>query len=178
MRVIKLDRDTKLEDLASIAYAVAGPASGDVERRAGAALLAANPRLAGVTVVPRGTALLVPQVSGLAAGARTAAPATAAGEQLEEVSAKLKPALDHVRDAAKREAEETAKTLKLLGSAAFKKMVQEQAPAAASRLADTEKILKERQKERDRLLKLLPAVLDTARKDLAELERRRQAHPV
>jgi hypothetical protein len=178
MRVIKLDRDTRLEELVATAYAAAGPASGDAERRAGAALLAANPRLAGVAVVPRGTSLLVPEVSGLAPGARVAAPATATGEQLEEVGARLKPALDHVREAAKREAEEAAKTLKLLASASFKKLVEEQAPAAAARLAEAEKVLKERQKERDRLMKLLPAVLDTARKDLAELERRRKAHPV
>ncbi len=178
MRVIKLDRDTKLEDLVTTAYAAAGPGSGDAERRAGAALLAANPRLAGVAVVPKGTSLLVPQVPGLAASARVAAPATAAGEQLEDVGAKLKPALDHLRDATKRDAEEAAKTLKLLGSASFKKMVQEQAAAAVPRIAEAEKVLKERQKERDRLLKLLPAVLDTVRKDLGELERRRRAHPV
>jgi hypothetical protein len=178
MRVIKLERDTKLDDLVAAAYTTTGPAAGAAERRASAALLASNPGLAGVAVVPKGTAVLVPSVPGLAPSARAAAPATVVGEQLDDAGARLKPALDRLREAVKRDADETARTLKLVGSAAFKKMVQEQAATAApARLAEAEKVLKERQKERERLLKLVPALLDTARKDLTELQRRESARP-
>jgi len=178
MRVIKLDRDTKLEDLVATAYAAPGPGSGDVVRRAGAALLSANPRLAGLAVVPNGTSLVVPAVTGLTVNPRAEAPATAGGELVDGVRARLKPAFDHLRDAAKRDAEEAASTLKLLGSASFKKMVQEQVAAAAPRVTEAVKVLKERQKDRERLLKVLPAVLATVRKDLDELDRLRRAHPV
>jgi hypothetical protein len=154
------------------AYTTTG-APGETERRAGAALLAANPRLAGVAVVPKGTSVLVPSVTGLAPSARAEVPATVEGEHLDDVDARLKPAFDRLRNAVKRDADETAKTLKLVGSAAFKKLVQEEAATAApARLAEAEKVLKERQKERERLLKILPALLDTARKDLAELKGR------
>lgn len=178
MRFIKLDRDTKLEELAAIAYAAPGPGSGDAVKRAGAALLNANPRLAGLTVVPRGTSVVVPELAGLSVSPKAESPATVGAELLDDVRAALKPAFDHLRDAAKRDAEEAAKALKLLGSASFKKLVQEQAATAAARVAEAEKALRERQKDRERLLKTLPAVLATAGKDLDELKRRLRAKPI
>jgi len=175
MRFVKLDRDTRPEDLVAAVYAAPAAGSGETLVRAAAALRQANPALSSLRTVPKGTIVAVPSVPGLVAGPKAEPAAKGGGDLIDAARQAVKAARDHLRDAVNRDADDFGKSLKLVRSAAFKKLVQDKAPTAAKRVAEAEKTMNDRLKEGEALAKRLPAVLQTLGKDLDDLEKRLQS---
>ena len=128
MRYIKLDASAKPDELTALAYRVKAATPDSTLAAAKAALLLANPGLKGKRTIPKGTVLLVPDVGKVPPASESepvAVPLEDRGLLTERQIEKLAEQAAAATAAAKQRAVQTAKVLK---SAQFRKLVEEQAP--------------------------------------------------
>jgi len=172
MQIVTLDKDAKVSAVVTRSYKIEGPGSVAARKRAEAALLQANPHIAGLETVPKGTVVVVPEVPGLAR-AREAGPADEAAMSLV---AELRRGLDDLAEtaigAAKRDLEAAAETQKHLKSRELKTLVGRQAPQASDLLGEIDAGLKDQMREGEALLKSLDQARGQLANELEELEKR------
>lgn len=173
MRIVTLEKSAKMSAIVTQSYRIEGAGSVAARKQAEAALLQANPHLAGLSSVPAGTVVLVPEVPGLA----RLAEATPADEAAAALAGVLRHGLDEIGDqvtgAAKRDVEAVAESQRLLKLRELRALVANQAPQANELLATLEADLKEQAKEGERLLKTINQTQTRLSADLAELEKSR-----
>ncbi len=173
MQIVTLDKDAKMSAVVSRSYKIEGAGSVAARRRAEAALVAANPHLADLSVVPAGTVVVVPEVPGLA----RAAAATPADEAFSALATALRGALDDVTEetmvAAKRDLEAVAESQKLIKSRDVKALAGRQPPQVGEMLGTLEAELKQQAADGEQLLRSLEQGRAQLSKELAELEKRR-----
>lgn len=172
MQFMTLERDLKLATVAARAYDLDGADSTDARKRAEAALLQANPHVADLSVIPKGTTLVVPDVAGVG---RNREAARASAPDLPLV-AELRRGLGELRDqlamSAKQDLEAIGETQKNLKARELKTLLARQAPHAQDLLTAIEAGLKEQAAASEAVLKDLDQGGARLAADLDELEKR------
>jgi hypothetical protein len=172
MQFMTLERDLKVSTVAARAYDLEGARAGDARKRAEAALLQANPHVADLSVIPKGTTLVVPDVTGLA---RNRDSARADAPDLPLV-AELRRGLDELSDqlmaAAKQDLERVAETQRNLKSRELKALLPKQAPQAQELVTAMEAGLKDQATAGEMALKELEQGRARLGADLEELQKR------
>jgi hypothetical protein len=172
MQFMTLERDLKPATVAARAYDLEGAGSPDARRRAEAALLQANPHVADLSVIPKGTTLVVPDVTGVEHN-REAARASAPDLPLV---AELRHGLDELKDqlaaSAKQDLEAIGETQKHLKARELKALLARQAPQAQDLLTAMEAGLKDQAAADEAVLKDLERGSARLAADLEELQKR------
>lgn len=136
IRYIKLDASAKPDDLTALAYRIKAATPDTTLNAAKAALLLANPGLKGRKTIPKGTVVLVPDVGTVPPASdseRVAVPLEDRGLFTEKQIEKLAEQAAAAAAAAK---ERAAQTAKILRSAQFRRLIEEQAPELEEGLED------------------------------------------
>jgi hypothetical protein len=116
MKYLKLDANAKLDDLAAIAYRLKERTPASVREQAITALLAANPRLASGSKVPKDTVVVIPEVAGLKPDAKAATPSSLAAVPFTMTARDAKSLIEHLRKQAATHAEQQQEAIEALKS--------------------------------------------------------------
>ena len=172
MQFMTLERDLKLATVATRAYDLEGAESADARKRAEAALLQANPHVADLSVIPKGTTLVVPDLAGVARN-REAARANAPDLPLvAELRRGLDELIDQLAASAKQDLEAIGETQKHLKARELKALLARQAPQAQDLLTAMEAGLKDQATASESVLKDLDQGRARLAADLEELQKR------
>lgn len=173
--IATLGRERTVATLARRLYRIEGRGSTDLQRRAEAALIAANPRLASAEGFRSGDRVVVPAVSGLERSTDeiSAAPVDRRGLNVE-TALRLEALGSRIQDRFRHAAEERRRMLERLDDPQFVAEARKALPASVDLIAKTgERLKREEQQDTERGDKLLKAVAG-ALESLEALEKLRR----
>ena len=172
IQMIKLKGETRLADLVARAYRIEGP-DADVQRqRAEAVLLRANPQLANLKALPRGTAILVPADIGLEPGKDVELFGEIGKGLLDELGRSLDLLEKDLAANAELDVQEAQQTAGIVKSRPFKTALDQQQPAVAETAAAAAANAKDQAARGQKLAADISKVFAQVRKDLKALEER------
>ena len=172
MKVLKLNAETRVAELAAQAFKLRANASARTKQSATAALLKANPHLADLTAVPKGTTLVVPDVAGLevAKGAEpTGKPGT---DLLDDLTKDITAARQAIAAAMQKSHQQTQETLRLARSQELQVLLKREHPAVSAILPEIEAEAKNQAEKQKTQLEKIERAFDEVRKDLKTLTQR------
>jgi hypothetical protein len=171
MRSIAFAGEKKLADLAARAYEI-DPARQAEVKRATAALLRANPQLAKLASVRRGTPILVPALSGVSITPEVKAIGEVSDALLKELQAGLTEAARRLNAGTKQEIEAAQETVRLAKARELTELIDRLAPGAKPQLAATAAAAQKEAKALEATLEQADAAFAQLKDDLADLQKR------
>jgi hypothetical protein len=172
IQMIKLEGETRLAALVARAYRIRGRDADAQRQRAEAALLRANPQLADLTALPRGTAIVVPADIGLEPGKDLESFGAIGKGLIDELGRSLDLLGKDLVAGAGREAQEAQQTTSIVKSRAFTTALGQPPRAVTDTVAAAAANAKDQAARAQKLAADLDKALAQARKDLKALEGR------
>ena len=170
--VIKLKGEKRLAALVARAFRIEGPDADVRTQRAEAALLRANPHLANLAALPRGTAILVPTDIGLEVGNDLESFDEIGKDLLDDLGRSLDLLERDLVANAGREVEEAQQTATIVKSRAFKAAFAQQPPAAVERAEEATANAKDQAARGKKLAADIGKAFAQLGKDLKGLDKR------
>ena len=169
-KIATLGRERSIATLARRIYQIEGTGTNEMLRRAQAALLAKNPRLATASGFRSGDKIVVPAVAGLRM-TKEVTTSAAKGEGLnKETSLRLQALGSRVEDDFRRGSDQRQETLKLLGDRAFVKEARAALPKSSKHIAEANDRLKREEEEAKEVHDRLQNVVSSALEGIEKLD--------
>lgn len=169
-RIANLGRERTVATLARRLYHIEGEGKAELQRRAEAALLAANPRLASAEGFRSGGKVVVPAVGGLTMTKETAAADASGAGLASEASLRLQAMESLVEDRFKRAADRRQDTLSKLDDRTFNAEAKKSLPESVEQIKKTRERLKRVEEESKAAQEQLQNALASALDGMSALE--------
>jgi hypothetical protein len=163
-RIATLGRERTVATLARRLYQIEGEGKAELQRRAEAALLAANPRLATAEGFRSGGRVVVPAVAGLTLSKEAAAADASGAGLVSEASLRLQALESRVEDRFKRASDQRQDILNKLDDRTFNAEAKKALPESVEHIRKTRERLKRTEEEskvaQEQLQKAIASALD------------------
>lgn len=145
--IATLGRERTIATLARRLYKIEGRGSAELQRRAEAALLAANPRLSSAEGFRAGSHVVVPTVSGLKYTAEVSGPRADGKSPTQEINLRLQALGSRIEDSLNRASANRRAALARLGDNKFVTEARTALPESEAFLSSAQKRLTQEEKE-------------------------------
>jgi hypothetical protein len=169
-QIAKIGRERTLARLVRRLYKIEGRESAPLQRRAEAALLSANPRLARKEGFRNGATIVVPKVEGLEVSDEVSRARADSEGPIEETALRLQALASRIEDGFERESEKREKVLSRLDDREFRAAARKALPESVKVIEKTVDRLKREAETAEAERKRFDQALGEALKDLKALD--------